>query len=34
MVKKAAETTGISERTTIQVYQYIRDICTTKLLHD
>ena len=33
MVKKAAETTGISERTTIQVYQYIRDICTTKLLH-
>lgn len=33
MVNKAAETTGISERTTIQVYQYIRDICTTKLLH-
>jgi len=33
MVKKAAETTGISERITLQVYQYIRDICTTKLLH-
>jgi len=34
MVKKAAETTGISKRTTLQVYQYIRDICTTKLLHN
>ena len=33
MVKKAAETTGISEGTIIQVYQYIRDICTSKLLH-
>ena len=33
MVNKAAETTCIAERTTFQVYQYIRDIYTTKLLH-
>ena len=33
MGKKAAENTKISEKTIVQMYQYIRDVCTTKLLN-
>jgi hypothetical protein len=30
MVKNAAETTGISQKTVVQMYQYFRDVCSTK----
>lgn len=33
MVKKAAGTTGISPKTVVQIYQYLRDVCSTKLLN-
>ena len=32
-VKKASENTGISEKTVVQMFQYLRDVCSTKLLH-
>ena len=30
MVKNAAETTGISQKTVVQMYQYFRDVYSTK----
>jgi hypothetical protein len=33
LVKKAAELTGVSEKTVVQVFQYFRDVCSPKLLH-
>jgi hypothetical protein len=33
MVKNAAETTGISQKTVVQMYQYFRDVYSTKLIN-
>jgi hypothetical protein len=33
MVKNAAETTGISQKTVVQMYQYFREVCSTKLIN-
>jgi hypothetical protein len=32
-VKSAADTTGVSQKTIVQLYQYMRDVCSTKLLN-
>ena len=32
-VKSAADTTGVSQKTIVQRYQYMRDVCSTKLLN-
>jgi hypothetical protein len=31
--KSAADTTGVSQKTIVQLYQYMRDVCSTKLLN-
>ena len=32
-VKNVAETTGISQKTVVQMYQYFREVCSTKLIN-
>ena len=32
-VKSAADTTGVSQKTIVQLYQYMWDVCSTKLLN-
>ena len=32
-VKSAADTTGVSQKTIVQLYQYMQDVCSTKLLN-
>jgi hypothetical protein len=29
IVKSAADTTGVSQKTIVQLYQYMRDVCIT-----
>jgi hypothetical protein len=29
-VKSASDTTGVSQKTIVQLYQYMRDVCSTK----
>jgi hypothetical protein len=33
IVKSAADTTGVSQKTIVQLYQYMRGVCSTKLLN-
>jgi hypothetical protein len=32
-VKSATDTTGVSQKTIVQLYQYMRNVCSTKLLN-